>query len=71
MFGYLLLKREVWTVLSFIGGIILGGLNFMNILFYIKAHQSFNDNPTLVFAGMNIGVICLGTITGALVFKEK
>ncbi|THA18751.1 EamA/RhaT family transporter, partial [Rodentibacter pneumotropicus] len=27
--------------------------------------------PTLVFAGMNIGVICLGTITGALVFKEK
>ncbi|MGC6409008.1 EamA/RhaT family transporter [Bisgaard Taxon 45] len=71
MFGYLLLKREIWTVPSFIGGIILGGLNFMNILFYIKAHQSFSDNPTLVFAGMNIGVICLGTITGALVFKEK
>ncbi|HDR1874555.1 TPA: EamA/RhaT family transporter [Pasteurella multocida] len=71
MFGYLLLKREVWTVPSFIGGIILGALNFMNILFYIKAHQSFSDNPTLVFAGMNIGVICLGTITGALVFKEK
>ncbi|VEI57795.1 drug/metabolite transporter [Pasteurella multocida] len=71
MFGYLLLKREVFTVPSFVGGIILGGLNFMNILFYIKAHQSFNENPTLVFAGMNIGVICLGTITGALVFKEK
>ncbi|MDO5055250.1 MAG: EamA/RhaT family transporter [Pasteurella oralis] len=71
MFGYLLIKREVFTVPSFIGGIILGGLNFMNILFYIKAHQSFSDNPTLVFAGMNIGVICLGTITGALVFKEK
>lgn len=71
MFGYLLLKREVFTVPSFIGGIILGGLNFMNILFYIKAHQSFSENPTLVFAGMNIGVICLGTITGALVFKEK
>ncbi|EJS89391.1 hypothetical protein AAUPMB_06383 [Pasteurella multocida subsp. multocida str. Anand1_buffalo] len=71
MFGYLLLKREVWTVPSFIGGIILGALNFMNILFYIKAHQSFSDNPTLVFAGMNIGVICLGTITGALVLKKK
>lgn len=71
MFGYLLLKREVFTVPSFVGGIILGGLNFMNILFYIKAHQSFSENPTLVFAGMNIGVICLGTITGAFVFKEK
>lgn len=71
MFGYLLLKREIFTVPSFVGGIVLGGLNFMNILFYIKAHQSFSENPTLVFAGMNIGVICLGTITGALVFKEK
>lgn len=71
MFGYLLLKRERFNVSSFVGGIVLGCLNFMNILFYIKAHQSFSDNPTLVFAGMNIGVICLGTLTGALVFKEK
>lgn len=71
MFIYLFLKRAQWTSSSVIGGIVLGVLNFFNILFYIKAHQSFAGNPTLVFAGMNIGVICLGTITGALVFKEK
>ncbi|WP_109077494.1 DMT family transporter [Aggregatibacter kilianii] len=71
MFIYLLFKRIQWNVASFVGGIILGVLNFFNILFYIKAHQSFGSNPTLVFAGMNIGVICLGTITGALIFKEK
>ncbi len=71
MFIYLLFKRTQWNVASFIGGIILGVLNFFNILFYIKAHQSFGANPTLVFAGMNIGVICLGTITGALIFTEK
>ena len=71
MFIYLLLKRTQWTVPSVFGGIMLGVLNFFNILFYIKAHQSFGGNPTLVFAGMNIGVICLGTITGALIFKEK
>ena len=71
MFIYLLFKRTQWNVASFVGGIILGVLNFFNILFYIKAHQSFGANPTLVFAGMNIGVICLGTITGALIFKEK
>ena len=70
-FIYLFLKRTQWTTSSVIGGIVLGVLNFFNILFYIKAHQSFAGNPTLVFAGMNIGVICLGTITGALVFKEK
>lgn len=71
MFIYLVLKRTQWTVPSFLGGVLLGILNFFNILFYIKAHQSFGSNPTLVFAGMNIGVICLGTITGALIFKEK
>ena len=71
MFIYLLFKRTQWNVASVVGGVILGVLNFFNILFYIKAHQSFGSNPTLVFAGMNIGVICLGTITGALIFKEK
>lgn len=71
MFLYLLLKKTQWRVASFVGGILLGVLNFFNILFYIRAHQSFGENPTLVFAGMNIGVICLGTITGALIFKEK
>ena len=49
----------------------LGSLNFANILFYIRAHQAYSSNPTLVFAGMNIGVIVLGTLVGALAFKEK
>ncbi|PJG86428.1 hypothetical protein [Conservatibacter flavescens] len=71
IFMFLLFKRTKWTVPSLVGGIILGCLNFFNILFYIKAHQHFHENPTLVFAGMDIGVICLGTIVGALFFKEK
>ncbi|MFZ7202641.1 EamA/RhaT family transporter [Avibacterium avium] len=71
MFMYLLIKRTQWNGTSLLAGIVLGGLNFMNILFYIRAHQSFSQNPTLVFAGMNIGVICLGTLVGAIVFKEK
>lgn len=71
MFTYLLLKRSIWTVQGVLGGVLLGCLNFMNILFYIKAHQSFSNNPTLVFAGMNVGVICLGTLVGAFIFKEK
>lgn len=52
-------------------GIILGSLNFANIVTYITAHQMMKDNPTLVFAGMNIGVIVLGTLVGAMAFKEK
>ena len=52
-------------------GILLGLLNFMNIYFYLKAHQSFAKNPTTVFAAMNFGVIFLGTLIGSLYFKEK
>lgn len=71
MFVYLLLKRTQWHVPSVLTGLLLGALNFGNILFYIKAHQAMKDDPTLVFTGMNLGVICLGTLIGALVFKEK
>lgn len=52
-------------------GILLGLLNFLNIFFYLKAHQSFANNPTTVFATMNFGVILLGTLIGTFYFKEK
>lgn len=52
-------------------GILLGVLNFSNIYFYLKAHQSFARNPTTVFASMNFGVIIFATIIGALYFNEK
>lgn len=71
MFIYLLLKRTQWHLASVATGLLLGVLNFGNILFYIKAHQAMKEDPTLVFTGMNLGVICLGTLIGAWCFKEK
>ena len=58
-----------------IENILFGGLvgifNFGNILFYLKAHKAFSENPSTVFAGMNMGVIVLGSLVGIFVFKEK
>lgn len=71
LFIYLIINKTKWQGKSLIGGILLGVLNFFNILFYIKAHQAYKDDPTLVFAGMNIGVICLGAVVGLFIFKEK
>lgn len=71
IFGYLLVRRTQWNGRSVLGGLLLGLLNFCNILFYIRAHQTFHENPTLVFTVMNIGVISLGTIVGAVLFREK
>lgn len=71
MWGYVWRQGKPLKAADFAGGLLLGLLNFGNILFYIKAHHAFSDDPTLVFAGMNLGVIVLGTLTGALAFKEK
>ncbi len=71
MFVYLLARRTQWNGRSILGGLLLGLLNFCNILFYIRAHEAFKENPTLVFTVMNIGVISLGTIVGAFAFGER
>lgn len=71
LFTYLIIRKTKWNNASILGGIILGCLNFGNIYFYFRAHQVYNNNPTLIFAAMNLGVISFGTIIGTAVFKEK
>lgn len=52
-------------------GLLIGLLNFGNILSYLQAHRHFYESPSTVFAGMNMGVILLGTAVGIFGFKEK
>ncbi|MGO3741465.1 EamA family transporter [Kerstersia sp.] len=52
-------------------GVALGLLNFSNIVFYLRAHRAYPDNPALVFTAMNIGVIAAGALAGACLFKER
>ena len=68
---WLLARGTRWQGRSLMSGLLLGCLNFGNIYCYIRAHQTFPDNPTLVFAAMNIGVISLGTLIGAGLFRER
>ena len=60
-----------FTLRSALGGLLLGACNFANILFYLHAHRALPDNPALVFASMNLGVVVLGTLVGVAVFKER
>lgn len=71
MLLFLTIQRSSWSLRNIVAGVILGLLNFGNIYFYIRAHQVFPHNPTLVFSAMNIGVISVGTLVGAGFFKEK
>jgi len=70
--GYdIVFKKEKFNFKNLLFGGLVGVFNFGNILFYLKAHQSFAENPSTVFAGMNMGVILVGSLTGVFVFKEK
>ncbi|NUO72746.1 MAG: EamA/RhaT family transporter [Frateuria sp.] len=56
---------------SLAAGLLLGLLNFGNILFYLRAHQALPGQPALVFAGINLGVVALGALAGLVVFRER
>ncbi|QKF65427.1 EamA family transporter [Campylobacter corcagiensis] len=71
LFSYLKFKDVKFEIKAVLLGLLLGVLNFLNIVFYIKAHQTLKDNPSLVFTAMNIGVICVSLLVGSLVFKEQ
>jgi len=71
MLAGLLAARTPWHARNIGAGLLLGLLNFGNIYFYIRAHQLFPDNPTLIFTAMNIGVIVLGTLAGTALFGER
>lgn len=64
-------KKTKLQLVNFLCGCVLGFFNFGNILFYLKAHRSMADNPSTVFAAMNMGVIIFGSLIGIIVFKEK
>jgi drug/metabolite transporter (DMT)-like permease len=66
-----LIRKTRLTAVNILFGALVGVFNFGNILFYLKAHQAFANNPSTVFAAMNMGVIILGSLLGILVFKEK
>ncbi len=69
-YNFFFSKRSV-SIQSILFGGLVGIFNFGNILFYLKAHQSFVQNPSTVFAGMNMGVIIIGSLVGIFIFKEK
>lgn len=67
----IIFKQHKVKIINLAFGILVGIFNFGNILFYMRAHKTFAENPSTVFAGMNMGVIVLGSCVGVIAFKEK
>ena len=68
---YLLVTRVRWQKQALMTGLLLGALNMGNIYAYVRAHQVLHDSPSIVFTGMNVGVIAVATLIGVGVFKEQ
>lgn len=68
---YLILQKTQWQPKALLFGLVLGALNVGNIYAYIRAHQVLSESPSLVFTGMNVGVIVVATLVGAIIFHEK
>lgn len=64
-------RRARFTLRSLAGGVALGLCNFGNILFYLRAHRALPHSPSVVFAGVNLGVVVLGAGVGMLAFRER
>lgn len=64
-------QKQRFAISNLYWGIALGLLNFGNIYFYLRAHKELPENPSTVFATMNLGVIILGSLVGVIAFKEK
>lgn len=71
LFIYLLMTRVRWQGGALSAGLLLGALNMGNIYAYVRAHQVLSESPSVVFTGMNVGVIAVATIIGVGVFKER
>ena len=67
---YLLVTRVRWQGNALAAGVLLGVLNMGNIYAYVRAHQLLSESPSIVFTGMNVGVITVATLIGVGVFKE-
>ena len=63
--------RSRFTLRNLYVGLLLGALNFGNIICYVRAHRALADSPAVVFASMNISVVVLGTLVGVTVFGES
>ncbi|WP_201587545.1 EamA/RhaT family transporter [Psychrobacter jeotgali] len=71
LFIYLLITGVRWQSKALVAGLLLGALNMGNIYAYVRAHQVLSESPSIVFTGMNVGVITVATLIGVGVFKES
>lgn len=64
-------SKRSFTKPTFIGGLILGVINYGSIYFLIQVFNHSNLESSVVFPVNNMGVVLLTAVSSLLLFKEK
>lgn len=67
----ILTQKQKIQIKSFIAGVCLGIPNYFSLYFTTRSLQIENLSSATIFTFLNIGVILLTTLIGAVFFKEK
>ncbi len=64
-------KQQPFYIKSVIGGIALGGFNYISTICLMKALNEKFMEKTVLFPVANVGIVALTTVLSILLFKEK
>lgn len=64
-------KLKTLSVSTLVGGIILGGINYLSIVFIFKALAHDNMESSVVFPINNMGVVLFTSLFSFVIFKER
>lgn len=64
-------KRSLPNILTALGGITLGILNYFSIFYLLRALQHENLNSSSVFTINNVAIVMFSTLLGVVLFKER
>jgi drug/metabolite transporter (DMT)-like permease len=64
-------KKARFAFKNVLGGIALGIPNYFSIYLLIKSYNDTGWADSTVLAIINVSIVCIATLTGFLIFKEK
>jgi drug/metabolite transporter (DMT)-like permease len=69
--GVLFWKKMPLRQGHWLGGTVLGVVNYFSVYFLLKSLAAFNNDGAFVYPNFNIAVIVLSSILAVLLFKER
>ncbi len=71
LFYFIMNKKSKLSIHNFIGGLVLGFVNYFAMFFLLKALQTKGLDSSTIFTINNVSIVLFSTVLGLLFFREK